>query len=170
MGLPPRGLGLPPVIETERLVLRPLEPEDAPALARGAGDFEVARRLATVPHPYAVEDALAFVEARPGEGRVWGIVEKGALKGIVSIRDELGYWIARPHWGRGIATEASRAAARAWFAAGPAMLTASHMDDNEASRRVLLKLGFEDAGPKPIPSRALGREVPGRLMRLGRAP
>ena len=170
MDLQAPGLSLPAVLETERLVLRPLGLDDAPALVSGVGDFEVARWLAPVPHPYGEEDARAFlgeVAATPG---TWAITAEGALVGLVSIRDELGYWLARDTWGCGIATEAARAAARAWFAAGPAMLMSSHMEGNEASRRILLKLGFEDAGPKTISSASLGRDVPGRAMRLGRAP
>ena len=170
MDLPARGLGLPAVVETERLVLRPLGLDDAPAIVRGVGAFEVARWLGTVPHPYADEHARAFIEGEHGDDGIWGITEDGVLVGVVSIREELGYWLARGAWGRGIATEAARAAARAWFAAGPAMLMSSHMEGNEASRRVLLHLGFEDVGPKVIPSASLGRDVPGRAMRLGHAP
>ena len=170
MDLQARGLGLPAVIETARLVLRPLEVGDGPAIVRGVGDFEVARWLGTVPHPYAAEDAHAFIDGLAEGCGVWGITEGGALRGVVSIREELGYWLARDAWGRGIATEAARAAARAWFAAGPAMLMSSHMEGNHASRRVLLHLAFEDVGPKTIASASLGRDVPGRAMRLGRAP
>ena len=170
MDLPAPGLSLPAVLETARLVLRRPVPGDLAAIVAGVSDLEVARWLSPVPHPYAEEDGRAFLAesaVRPG---VWIVTEGGKVVGLVSTREELGYWVARAHWGRGIATEAARAAARAWFAAGPAMLLSSHMEGNEASRRVLLKLGFEDAGPRVIASRALGQEVPGRAMRLGRAP
>ncbi len=60
---------------------------------------------------------------------------------------EIGYWIAKPFWGRGLATEAGQALvdyARNELAA-PAV-TAGHYDDNPASGRVLEKLGFRYTG------------------------
>lgn len=170
MGLSVGGLSLPAVVETERLVLRPLGPGDAPWIVDGVGDLKVARWLATVPHPYAETDARSFIDGHPAGSGAWAITEDGVPHGLISAREEMGYWLSASSWGRGIATEAARAVAAAWFGAGGGDLRSSHMEGNDASRRVLLKVGFLDAGPKTISSRALGREIPGRAMRLAGAP
>ena len=60
---------------------------------------------------------------------------------------ELGYWVARPWWGRGIATEAGRALiANARDSLRLKRLVAGHFTDNPASGRVLQKLGFRPTG------------------------
>jgi RimJ/RimL family protein N-acetyltransferase len=80
---------------------------------------------------------------------------------------ELGYWIARDHWGRGIATEACRALVDIARTLRLRSLEASHFLDNPASGRVLAKLGFEPTGiVAPRLSRARGEQVPARLYRL----
>lgn len=79
----------------------------------------------------------------------------------------MGYWIARPHWGRGFATEGCRALVDIARTLGLASLEASHFIDNPASARVLEKLGFESLPIiAPRMSCARGTEVPARLMRL----
>jgi RimJ/RimL family protein N-acetyltransferase len=79
----------------------------------------------------------------------------------------MGYWIARPFWGRGFASEACTALIDIARALGLPRLEASHFIDNPASARVLDKLGFESLGIiAPRMSCARGEEVPARLMRL----
>jgi RimJ/RimL family protein N-acetyltransferase len=79
----------------------------------------------------------------------------------------MGYWIARPCWGRGFATEACTALIDIARTLGLATLEGSHFVDNPASARVLDKLGFEPVGiVAPRLSCARGTEVPARLMRL----
>jgi RimJ/RimL family protein N-acetyltransferase len=80
---------------------------------------------------------------------------------------EMGYWIARGHWGRGFATEACAALVDIARTLGAATLEGSHFVDNPASGRVLEKLRFEAVGiVAPRFSCARGEEVPARLMRL----
>ena len=79
----------------------------------------------------------------------------------------MGYWIARPFWGRGFASEACTALIDIARTLGLSRLEASHFIDNPASARVLDKLGFESTGL--IATRmccARGTDVPARLMRL----
>jgi RimJ/RimL family protein N-acetyltransferase len=79
----------------------------------------------------------------------------------------MGYWIARGHWGRGIATEACTALIDIARTLGLPKLDGSHFLDNPESGRVLEKLGFEPVGiVAPRMSCARGEEVPARLMRL----
>jgi RimJ/RimL family protein N-acetyltransferase len=163
---------------TERLLLRPGFPEDAPALAAAIGDMAVVRNLAVVPWPYTLRDAEAFLasprdpvlpsflifertEAAPQLVGSCGLARRPS--GAV----EMGYWIAHPFWGRGYATEACRALIDIARTLGFGQLEGSHFLDNPASARVLEKLGFVPVGiVAPRMSCARGTEVPARLMRL----
>ena len=61
---------------------------------------------------------------------------------------EIGYWVGRPWWGQGFATEATRALIHYCFTnGGMASLACCHFIDNDASRRVIQKLGFKSVGP-----------------------
>ena len=163
---------------TPRLLLRPGFPEDAPALAAAIGDEQIVRHLATAPWPYRMRDATAFLaaprdpvlpsllifertEAAPNLVGACGLGRRpsGAI--------ELGYWIARSHWGRGFATEAGSALIDIARALGFAALEGSHFLDNPASGRVLEKLGFAPRGiVAPRMSCARGEEAPARLLQL----
>jgi RimJ/RimL family protein N-acetyltransferase len=83
---------------------------------------------------------------------------------------ELGYWIARAHWGKGFATEAGRALIEIARALKLPRLEASHFLDNPASGRVLEKLGFVPTGLSVERySCARGGEAMSRLYRLSLA-
>jgi RimJ/RimL family protein N-acetyltransferase len=163
---------------TPRLLLRPGFPEDARALAATIADEEIVRNLATAPWPYGMRDAEAFLasprdpvlpsllafERTAGAARLVGACRLGRRP---SGSIELGYWIARPFWGRGFATEASTALIDIARALGLKQIEASHFIDNPASARVLDKLGFESTGLiAPRMNCARGEAVPARLMRL----
>lgn len=163
---------------TPRLLLRPGFPEDAPALAGAIGDEAIVRNLATAPWPYRMRDAEAFL-ASPRDPILPSLLifERGdsapQLVGACGLGRrpsgtvELGYWIARPFWGRGYATEACMALVDIARMLGLASLEGSHFLDNPASARVLEKLGFEPLGiVAPRMSCARGLDVPARLMRL----
>lgn len=143
-------------LTTERLVLRPLKREDAGPISLFCSDFNVARMLARIPHPYPPGAAEAFVE-RALSGRVPETVYAiesvhGAPTGFVGVTGlrrvegepdpRLGYWLGRPAWGRGMATEAVRAVIDEGFAQGLERLASDVFLDNAASRRVLEKTGF----------------------------
>ena len=142
-------------IRSERLFLRPGWPEDWRDLLRGIADEQIVRNLAKVPWPYTsghaqdyagkAQDPHAphFLVTLPANGEVVGSVGLGAKDdGAV----ELGYWIARPHWGRGYAPEAGRAVLRLARALGQKRVVAGHFVDNPASGRVLAKIGFRPTG------------------------
>lgn len=163
---------------TPRLLLRPGFPEDAPALAAAIGHPAIVRNLAVVPWPYTLRDAEAFL-ASPRDpvlpsflifertGAAPELVGSCGLGRRPSGAVEMGYWIARQHWARGIATEACTALIDIARTLGLAQLEGSHFLDNPASGRVLEKLGFEPVGiVAPRMSCARGQEVPARLMRL----
>jgi RimJ/RimL family protein N-acetyltransferase len=163
---------------TPRLLLRPGFPEDAPALALAIADESIVRNLATVPWPYRVRDAEAFLAGprdpvlpsllafERGEGPPQ-LVGACGLGRRPSGAVELGYWIARSAWGRGFATEAGEALIAIARALRLERLEGSHFLDNPASGRVLEKLGFRPTGMvAPRLSCARGTEAPSRLMRL----
>jgi RimJ/RimL family protein N-acetyltransferase len=171
------------IVETRRLILRRPSIADAEALARLANDVHVAENLGNLPHPYGIADARAFIEnTEVSAARVnFGIYLKRSGKadaefvGTVSLmprdgeRFSLGYWIGRPHWGKGIATEAARAIVDFAFqrldasaVAGSARVT------NGASRRVMEKCGFQYAGQGMGPSLFLRGMVPVDRFRLER--
>lgn len=145
-------------VRTDRLLLRPGWIEDAPALARAvASDPAIARNTARIPSPYTLEDAEAFLRMERDQHAPACLVfarTSGAprLVGSVGIHPdddglELGYWIARPYWGLGFATEAAAGLLRA--ARGSLDLKrihSGHFIDNPASGRVLRKLGFRPTG------------------------
>ena len=163
---------------TPRLLLRPGFPEDAPMMAAAIADEAIVRNLATAPWPYRMRDAEAFL-ARPRDpvlpsflifertSKAPRLVGSCGLGRRPSGAVELGYWIARAHWGRGLASEACAALVAIARAMGLDQLEASHFLDNAASGRVLEKLGFEPVGiVAPRWSCARGGEAPARLMRL----
>jgi len=163
---------------TPRLLLRPGFPEDAPALAAAIADKAIARNLATVPWPYRMRDAEAFL-ACPRDpvlpsllifertNAAPQLVGACGLSRRPSGAVEMGYWIARPFWGRGYATEACRALIDIAATLGLPTVEGSHFLDNPASARVLEKLGFEPIGiVAPRMSCARGTDVPAPLMRL----
>ncbi|MEO6581499.1 MAG: GNAT family N-acetyltransferase [Sphingomicrobium sp.] len=163
---------------TARLLLRPGWAEDAPALAAAIGDERIVRNLATAPWPYSLRDAEAYL-AQPRDPLLptFLIFERTNADPLLlgscglgrrpSGGVELGYWVARRFWGRGIATEASRALLDIVRTLRLPRLQAAHFLDNPASGRVLEKLGFEPTGiTAPRLSCARGSEAPSRLLRL----
>ncbi|MGH6706949.1 MAG: GNAT family N-acetyltransferase, partial [Sphingomicrobium sp.] len=135
--------------------------------------------LATAPWPYALKDAEAFLASPRDpvmptflimERRTDGaprIVGSCGLGRRPSGAVELGYWIARPHWGQGFATEAGRALIDIARTLKLPRLEGSHFVDNPASGRVLEKLGFVPTGLSAARySCARGAEAVSNLYRL----
>ena len=153
-------------ITTPHLRLRPLMAADAPEIARLAGDWDIARMTALIPHPYTLADAQSFIAAVDDEN-TFAIERDGTLVGCCGARPvsgtyEIGYWVGKPYCGQGIVTEAARALIAHLRAREPGcVITISHMTENEASARVIRKLGFRRTGEKqtfcvaraaPVPS------------------
>jgi ribosomal-protein-alanine N-acetyltransferase len=150
-----------PELYTDRLVLREFTPQDASAVQRLVGEWEVARTLAVVPHPYPDGMAQEWIATqRPafeaGERLAWAVVlrREGELMGTVTLRPnarddnaELGYWIGRPYWGHGYATEAAREVVRYAFEdLGLHRIHAEHFGSNPASGKVMQKIGMNCEG------------------------
>jgi RimJ/RimL family protein N-acetyltransferase len=142
-------------LETERLLLRPVRADDLPQIAALMADYDVAKNLSTAPHPYSLKDAEVFyarhsdASAR-GEAHVFAIFREsdGAFigKNGLHAKDgvvEMGYWLGKPYWGHGFATEAARRVLEFGFNdLTLEKIVAGWFMDNAASGRILAKLGF----------------------------
>lgn len=109
-------------LETERLILRPPEVTDAPAITVLAGHYEIARMTLNIPHPYTHSQAETFITsirqaASAGTDYTFAITSKaaGTLMGCIGLhlnpdhrRAEMGYWIGVPYWNQGYTSEAAR--------------------------------------------------------------
>lgn len=144
---------------TERLLLRPGWAEDAPALHQAIADEMIVRNLASAPWPYQPQDADQFLANWPqGIDNRFLMIQRTAkaprLIGCIGLEPcangsvELGYWIARPYWGLGFATEAGRHMAQLAKSLGHRQIMAAHFIDNPASGAVLRKLGFHATGER----------------------
>jgi RimJ/RimL family protein N-acetyltransferase len=155
---------------TRRLHLRRPVEADASAIIAIAGDWEVARRLGRVPHPYTQEDFRVFIEHVVPSEPTWTIVvrQSNELIGVISLvphgesqSAELGYYVGRSHWGKGLATEAAQAIVRMGLEdMRYAKLTSRYHADNPASGRVLAKLGFKPVGRSHHLCLAEGKDKP----------
>ena len=168
--LPSRGSdAMDTNLTTERLTLRPLRLEDAPAVERYCGNWEIARMTSRIPHPYPeglAADWIAGLEDGAVSGYRFAIEYRGELVGVIGLEQlrsehfEIGYWIAEPWWGLGLATEAARrVVAFALDDLGLDQVVAGHFADNPASGRVLEKCGFRYSGEGREWSKARDGEV-----------
>ncbi len=160
-----------PTLRTPRLTLRPLEMTDADAIVDGVGNYDVSKWLSVVPYPYTRADADWFIEKTlEAQTPVWAICDAKGLQGIVGLDPELGYWLARPAWGRGYGFEAAHAVCAHWFADPDAGdLTSGHFEGNARSGAVLTALGFQITGQATRDARALSQQVVATEMVLTRA-
>ncbi len=150
-----------PVIETERLMLRPYSLADAPDVQRMCGDPAIAATTLAIPHPYPDGAAEQWISThadsfQQGKEVTLAITLKpvGSVIGSVALsinenhrRGELGYMVAKEHWNRGYCTEASRALMSYGFRGLDLnRIQAMHFPRNPASGRVMQKLGMTTEG------------------------
>jgi RimJ/RimL family protein N-acetyltransferase len=165
-------------MRTPRLQLRTPIASDAARISLLAGDFDVASMTGTIPHPYSERMAADWIDGVHAgeEGVVFAIIRSGGLIGCAGYRAhdrnhaELGYWIGKPYWGMGYATEAARAVIdRAFETESLDYLTVGHFSDNPASARVIAKLGFEPHSEERRDCAARGTRARCQTYRLYRA-
>jgi RimJ/RimL family protein N-acetyltransferase len=140
------------VLETPRLRLRRFELADIPALHLAMGDPEVMRYWSTLPHETEaqtrdwVETTISAVAA--GESDDFVITQDGIVIGKAGLwqGSEIGFFLCRSSWGRGLAREALQAVVGRAFARGVTAITADIDPRNDRSLRLLLSLGFEKTG------------------------
>ncbi len=150
-----------PIIQTERLLLRPFSTADAQAAQRLVSEKEFASTTSSIPHPYPDGAAKQWIsthqeEFERGESLVFAIVRRSddMLIGTMSLqinprhaRGELAYWIGKPHWNSRYCTEAARAIVRYGFETlGLDCVCARQLTRNPASGRVMQKVGMAYEG------------------------
>lgn len=162
----------PPELTGTGLALVPLATHHAPSLQRHADDEQVRATLVDgFPRPYTLADAQAWCTGGWREkGVVWGIGVAGEVVGCVGVQQdvgwlrcnaEVGYWIGRTYWGRGLATEALQLASE-WAFSNLDDLTrlyAPIFDWNIASQAVARKAGFQLEGRMPLSAIKDGRVI-----------
>lgn len=150
-----------PVLETDRLVLRPYSLADASRVQQMCNDWDIAATTLAIPHPYPDGAAEQWISThaesfRQGTEIILAITLKpdGLVIGSVGQtvnknhqRGELGYMIAKEHWNRGYCTEAVRALMNYGFSVLDLnRVQAMHFPRNPASGRVMQKLGMTREG------------------------
>lgn len=161
-----------PVIEADRMILRPLRRSDAGLLELFAGDRRVAEATRSIPHPLPPGATEAYIARSLAEGRaedVWVMDGSahglGEVLGVIGLKridrgqSEVAYWVAPAFWNTGFASEALRAL----IAANPQdnrTLFAAVFQDNPGSARVLTNCGFEYLGDAETYSVARDALVP----------
>ncbi|MCC5867780.1 MAG: GNAT family N-acetyltransferase [Gammaproteobacteria bacterium] len=145
-----------PILESERLSLRPFTDADGPAVQALAGDERIADLTSAIPHPYPDGEAERWIATHrgmwdAGTGVVYAIILRshaeliGAISvtGISAGEGELGYWIGVPNWGRGYASEAVQTLLPFLFDSRfLSSLYAKVLVRNPASAKVLSRAGF----------------------------
>ena len=140
------------------------------------GDYDVAKMTSRIPHPYSEDDAEAFL-ADGIIGTYFFVIQRkadGLFMGGTGLHPaegyEFGYWLGKPFWGFGYATEAAYRLVRyAFEELGQQAVRASWFHDNPASGHVLAKLGARHNGSKMRESRARKAPVLCHEMLLTRA-
>lgn len=151
-----------PRLQCERVILRPLEDSDAPTLYENVKEYEMARWLINLPHPYPEGGAMEFIRKVRGlmeTGESYELaIESRETSGVLGVMSfcrvdkknrnaEVGYWVAKAHRGRGIATEAGLALLAFGFEKlSLERIYSKCFVENIPSQRVLEKLGMRYEG------------------------
>ena len=164
---PSPGLHIP-VIEGERVRLRPWKDEDAPRIVEACSDPVTRHWLSGMPDPYTLDDAQGYVQtmrdkarsgatlgwcvADPTSDRAIGAMSLMSMHGLDPSSAEIGYWVHPDARGRGVVSETTRLAVRHAFVSvedgglGLRRLTLNVAEGNDASASVPRRLGFAHVG------------------------
>ncbi|WP_046247501.1 GNAT family N-acetyltransferase [Hymenobacter terrenus] len=150
-----------PRLETERLILSELRPEDIPVIVAHASNKRISDYTLNLPYPYSDKDAVYWLNQanqgyKSGTHYLFGMRLKPEQPFIGGIgltveprfsRAEIGYWLAEPYWDQGYTTEATKAIIAFGFEQlGLNKLTSSHISLNPGSGRVMTKAGLVKEG------------------------
>lgn len=148
-------------ITTERLILRPFVLSDAQRVCELCNNYNVYKSTLTLPYPYPIECALSWIETHEdhftyNQSYDFAITDKqtGELYGAIGLTNnqphqngEIGYWIDEEKWGKGYATEATKAViAFAFTEQHYHKVFARHFASNPGSGRVMQKCGMLKEG------------------------
>ncbi len=162
-------------LETARFWLQWPRAADARRIAEYAGDPEVAKWTARIPQPYPKDAATRFIQASRATNLSGAAIvlvirykrQPDEIIGCVSLHGDgrtqatLGYWLGRPHWRKGLMSEAAAALVEISFRSSPlSVIEATVRPGNAGSRGVLERLGFLYAGDGVVDAPARGGEIP----------
>lgn len=164
-------------ITTPRLLLRPIQPEDGPALLPLIQNWNVVQWLAVVPWPYTADDMTWFIAniATPRAATpdpIFALLLDGQTPiGAAECKVEgdesgghpihLGFWLGEPYWGRGLMREAVAALiTRAFARPKTGIIHSGVFDGNERSLRLHESLGFERTGTRPHFCKSQNKDLP----------
>lgn len=148
-------------ITTGRLVLRLFQKSDAKTVTRLCNNYNIYKNTLYLPYPYSIDCALTWMESHEENYNAdktyeFAVTDKetGELYGAISLSSnkrfehgEIAYWIGEEYWGRGYATEASKAMLDfAFNIKGYNKVFARYFGSNPASGKVMQKLGMEKEG------------------------
>lgn len=150
-----------PILQTPRLILRPFKMSDAPVISELANDKEIVTNTQNLPYPYEeymAEDWISHHAILFNENKFLNLAvvqrKKNLVMGAIGLEfsmqhdnAELGYWLGRPYWGQGYATEAAKRLLHYAFAELKLHRVHSiHLSINPASGRILQKIGMTHEG------------------------
>lgn len=135
------------------MILRPFKKSDVTQLVSILNDAEVTRYLSSkIPSPYTTDDAIWWIAKGSKQGVIRAIEYEGQLVGCIGVNrgefeysrsGEIGYWLAKSHWRKGITAQAIKQIVEMVFAETDIIrLFGAVFSDNLASRSLLLKCGF----------------------------
>ncbi|PHR57406.1 MAG: GNAT family N-acetyltransferase [Robiginitomaculum sp.] len=142
------------VITTDRLVLRQPTLGDAKTISRLLSDKAIVRMTASIPYPFCMLSAEFWIMQTLANwdrdvSHSYIITDGKNIIGDISLFNakdgskELGYWIGKPYWGKGYASESAKAIiAESFDSLDIPHIDAGYFDDNPASGHILGKLGF----------------------------
>ena len=149
-------------LSLSRCTVRAWSPDDLPALVRHANHREIWLQVRDrFPHPYLEEHGRTFLDylTQQSPQTVWAIEVEGEAAGgiglemqqdVERVSAEIGYWLGRAHWGKGVMTEAlSAVTVEAFRRFDLLRIFALPFADNAASIRVLQKAGYVLEGRMP---------------------
>ncbi|NVK35997.1 MAG: GNAT family N-acetyltransferase [Rhodobacteraceae bacterium] len=168
--------------EADRVRLDVPRTDDLADIVFLANNQRIAANLLKMPHPFGLDDARAIVAKAEmssrntatfairlkSTGRCIGIARYASVEAEETVH--IGYWIGEPFWGQGLATEAVHALIDHAFTHGSMeRLTATCRVTNAASRKVLVKSGFQFRDQSMIRSVGAGGSVPIERYNLDRS-
>ncbi|MBQ2187125.1 MAG: GNAT family N-acetyltransferase [Bacteroidales bacterium] len=169
-------------METDRILLRHWRDDDAETLFKWASDPDVGPRAGWPPHK-SVEESREVIKNFFSNDDTWAMELKetseiigciGVLRSSVSNLKiagnecEVGYWVAKPYWGKGICTEALRLVIDYCFNVNKFnAIWGDYFPENPASGKVMEKCGFKDTGKEVLcPNLVVGADIPVKVMKL----
>lgn len=173
-------------LETKRLILRPLRDDDAEGFIDLIDNWNVAKTVARIPHPYVRSDFdafLGFQDSKPLETRVPGFALQlkdgpSHAVGMIGLHGEdaidsnsasLGFWIGEPFWGQGLIGEGVPCVlSHALETLAFKTIYSGYATTNTASARIHAKNGFEVYGEATIQSVANPEPLASMLVKLTR--